>query len=467
MIDQLLGALVVIIPLTFIIGLYYAHQLRWAPFRHLVFGLHLAVSKKYNQGLFSSFAALAGVLGGNLGVGNIAGIAVALKMGGPGSIFWMWVMAILGASIKMVGCVLGVHYRRHCSNIGYHGGPMYYIRDGLKNPFLAKVFCLVTIGAALTVGNMAQVNSFVLSIPFFATGGLDHLVPLSIVALAGSPGIALAAIFGIGVSIILGAIFMGGVKRFAIISIIFVPFTALIYFIACLLVLTISYDQIWPSLCLIVKSSFGLSAVAGGVGGYSLMQVIQVGFNRGLFATDAGAGLEAMIHATVSSVRDGHPDDGFKQGLISAIAPIIVVFLCTLTALVLLVTGVWADPNLSSSSMCIAAFTKILGAHANTCMCIIIGCFAITTIMTWSFCCDRAVEFLLGRPSCLGKVLFLITIPLGAILHVDLVWKLGDLAFNSMLLINLAAVCLLSKTIMPDLKQWIFSLKPIDNGKKT
>jgi AGCS family alanine or glycine:cation symporter len=334
---------------------------------------------------------------------------------------------------------------------------MYYIRDGLKSPFWASIFCLVTIFAALTVGNMTQVNSFILSLPTsWIEGATNHLAPL--LGMDGSHHHWLVpAILGLGVSLFLGLTFLGGVHCFAVISSILVPLMAVAYFLGCGVVLIKYYDQILPSLWLILRSSLGMEAMAGGVGGYTIMRIIQVGFNRGLFATDAGAGLEAMLHATVSTVNDDDPKDAFRQGLISAIAPIVVAFLCTITALVLLTTGVWTDPTLASSTMCIRAFSTVFGPYANGFMCFIIGCFAITTIMTWSFCCDRAVEFLIKKPSSFGKILFLMVAPLGAMIQVHHVWTLGDIAFNSMLMINLVAVARLSPKVLPQIRSWINS----------
>lgn len=423
----LLNCFLIVIPLTFAVGAYFCYRLRFLSFRAIPLALKLSVQKNNQSSKITSFSALASVLGGNLGVGNISGMAMALSLGGPGAIFWMWVMALFGSMVKFSSCLLGVLYQRQNDQNDYVGGPMYYIQEGAKSPFFAKLFCLLTMLSALTVGNLAQVNSFALSLPPSC-----------------SPLIAAAALF-----ILVGYILRGGSKRFAQVSTYLVPLMAIIYLIMCLIVLTRFSHNILPSLILIFKSAITWEAGIGGISGYTFLHIVQVGFNRGLFATDAGAGLEAIIHGSVKGGQNTRQEAALAQALVASVAPFLVVTLCTITAMVLLVTGVWQNPLLKSTSMCIAAFEMGLGGtYTNSLVGIIIFFFALTTIITWSFCFERTLEFLVGHSYGLGKVVFLLFIPLGALLNVDMIWLLGDLSFNAMLLVNVLFLAKLSKEVI-------------------
>lgn len=430
-IDTILSYLTIIVPITFVVGIYFSCQLKWIFLTQFGRAIRMMVTSTHSKGRMNSFAAVASVLGGNLGVGNIAGIAVALKTGGPGALFWLWVMAFLGASLKFVSCSLGIIFKQSDKNLSYHGGPMYYLHLGLQSKKIAKFFCVATILSALSVGNLSQVYSFTQSVP--------ELSPLLI---------------GVGMMVLIALILYGGMERFSKVSSILVPLMAILYVIPCVWILVTHIEHIPHALKSIVKEAFVPSAAISGVAGFAVIQAMQVGFNRGLFATDAGAGLEAIIHSSVSSPRKDYAF-AFSEGLMSAIAPLVVALLCTCTGLVILVTGVM-NSSLQGSSLCIAAFQKATGwTNISYLLSFIIFCFALTTMLTWSFCYERACYYLKPSYSQKLRVVFITMIPIGSVMSCDTVWKLGDIAFNLMLVINLLAIIKLFPTIKQQLHTWI------------
>ncbi|HRE32220.1 MAG TPA: amino acid carrier protein, partial [Candidatus Berkiella sp.] len=375
----------------------------------------------------SSFSAVAAVLGGNLGTGNISGIAVALTMGGPGSIFWMWVMATFGAVLKFVGCALGVLYRKKTESGQFVGGPMYYLAKGLGMKKAGKFYCILAILGALTVGNMVQMNS--LALPFTQAG----IPPL---------------LTGVGVAILVAAVILGGFQRFSTVSSLLVPFMAVGYVVACASILALNFDKIIPAFELIMHAAFAPTAVAGGIAGYTVLEGLRTGFDRGLFATDTGVGVDAIIHASVDS-KAPLTQTALMQGLISTVSPLVVMLVCTLTGLVLIITDSWLIHGLESTNLCIEAFKRGFSFdYAGQIITITLFFFAFTTILTWSYCADKAVEYLFSskmiRPF---QYLFVACIPIGALVHVKFVWTLADIFMNLMLVLNVIALIGLYKEV--------------------
>lgn len=424
-----------VIPLTTIIGLYLSIKLNWIQLRKLKLAIQYIYPKKHkDSGKISSFGALSAVLGGNLGTGNISGMAIALSTGGPGSIFWLCIMAMLGAIIKYASCLLGVKYRIKETTDKYVGGPMYYISKALDLPFLPQLFCIFTICSALTVGNLVQINS--LTLPLNSLG----IKPI---------------ISGILMSMIIIIVILGGLKRFAKVVSTIVPFMAISYLSACFYILFSYKEKIFPSLLLIIQSAFDFTSITGGIIGYSFLSAIQVGFDRGLFATDAGAGLASIIHAPVSDKIPKTPIF-ISQGLISMLSPIIVMFICTITGLVLIVTNTWTNPNLESTNMCIEAFRVGFNSYyAGHIITITLFFFAFTTILTWSFCADKSIEFLFGYKFIRTfQLIFVSLLPIGAILHIKFIWSIADLSISCMFILNIIAIILLSKKVIKETKSF-------------
>lgn len=417
-----------------VVGLYFSIKLRVPQFTKLPQAMRLMFQKGTKETL-SSFAAVSAVLGGNLGTGNIAGVAIALHQGGPGTLFWMWVMAALGMTLKMTGCFLGVMYRKRSPHGKYMGGPMYYLRDGLNQKMLSRLYCVFLLLGAITVGNFVQMNSLALplarmNVPPAATGAL--------------------------MSLLVAVVIFGGLRRFSVVVTKIVPFMAITYVGISLLILGMVPGKTLAALELIFQHAFAPEPVIAGAVGYSIMHIINVGFDRGLFATDAGVGLAPIIHASVGGqTGEALEDLAYKQGLISMVSPLIVMIVCTITGLALLVTDTWNVPGLESTNACVEAFVR--GLHwsgAGHIVTITLGLFAFTTILTWSFCADRAVGFLLGnRAIGLFRAFFVVLLPLGALFSVDFVWTVADISMNLMFLINIIGVVMLARVLFGYLKQ--------------
>tara|TARA_R110002110_G_scaffold195770_1_gene405458 strand:+ start:73416 stop:74753 length:1338 start_codon:yes stop_codon:yes gene_type:complete len=416
------------IPIVTIVGFYFSVRFKFLQLTHIPRAWNLFTSDRKLEGDASSFSAMSAVLGGNLGTGNIAGIAVALSMGGPGAIFWMWIMAILGSILRFIGCTLGVLYRRKDEAGENVGGPMYYLYKALKLKKTAQLFSVVTILTAFTVGNLVQMNS--IALPLVEAG-----IP---------PGL-----IGVVMAILVGGVILGGLHRFSAVVSRVVPVMAVFYLLACLIIVALNLSKILPALHLIVTSAFQPLPMASGVIGYTVLQGIASGFDRGLFATDCGVGLAPMIHASVES-HTPRINTALTQGLISTLSPFIVMIVCTLTGLVLIMTDTWNIQGLESTNVCIEAFKR--GFHfdgAGHIVTITLFFFAFTTILTWSFCAGKAIEFLsstkLVKPL---QLLFILLIPVGAFLKVNLIWTVADLLMNLMLLINVIGLVLLAKHVI-------------------
>lgn len=419
--------LTVIFPIVVIVGGYFSIRLRFLQITKLKTAASL-VTLKERKGGISSFGAMAAILGGNLGTGNISGVAIALMTGGPGALFWMWVMAILASITKYVGCFLGVNFQTKNQAGEWVGGPMFYLRDGLKSNFLSKLFCIFTITSALTVGNLVQVHA--LSLPISEL----NINPLY---------------FGIPLALMVGGVILGGLRRFAHVVSTLVPIMAVAYVGTCLLILFFFRHDISDSLRLIIESAFGIKSAVGGALGYGVLSAIRAGFDRGLFATDSGLGLAPILHAAVYDPSPTH-DNRHTQGLISILSPMIVMIVCTVTGLVLLTTKAALRVDLASTSMCMEAFRLgFKSLWAGQIVSITLFFFAFTTILTWSFCANRAVEFLFGthfvRPF---QLLFIAIIPLGAFLEEQAVWTIADFSINLMFVTNMIGVVGLSRLVL-------------------
>lgn len=429
MLDELktIISVYLLIPFVAIVGLVFSIRFQFVQCTHVVKAWKFFFGDRSPTKRSSSFSAVAAVLGGNLGTGNISGIAVALAMGGPGALFWMWVMATLGAILKFIGCILGVLYRQKGAKGEFIGGPMYYIGKGLKQKGMAKFYCLLAICAALTVGNMVQMNS--LALPFTQAG----VPPLGT---------------GIIMSLIVASVILGGLHRFSRIAALVVPFMAVAYVAACLVILLLNVDKLLPAIQLIFQAAFDSQAVTGGLAGFTILQAIRIGFDRGLFATDVGVGIDAIVHSSVESDKS-LTETALTQGLISTLSPFIVMLVCTLTGLVLMVTEAWQVVGLQSTNMCIEAFRRGLHfEYAGHVITITLFFFAFTTILTWSFCYDKAIEYLFSakyvRPF---QLFFVACVPLGALFHVQAVWTVADIFMNLMLIINVIALIGLYKEV--------------------
>lgn len=419
-----------VFPAVVFLGFYLTIKLRFVQISRLGMSLSFLFKKdKGTQGNISHYEAVASVLAGNFGTGNISGMAVAITTGGPGALVWMWLMAFLGSSIQYGSCLLGVKYRKMNERGEFIGGPMYYLQEGLGYKKLAKAFAFFTIIAGVVVGNLVQVNSVVLPLE---RAGFNPFV------------------CGVVLAFFVGIVLLGGLKRMAQVASFVVPIKAILYFGTALIILFLNSEKVLPALQLMIVSAVDPQSALGGVAGFGIAKAISSGFDRGLFATDAGTGLAPILQ---SSARTTDP---VIDGIVTLAAPFLVMIVCTMTGLVLIVTGVWRDSTLQSTNMVTEAFQQGIGHPIGAVVVIsALLLFAYTTIFTWAFCAERACSFLLGtRNTNFFKYIFIALIPLGTLLHVELIWRLADISISCMLLINLIGVAKLSSQVIEDSRRY-------------
>lgn len=449
--------LVLVIPTTLLIGLLFSLALRWAQISLLPSSFALVFSKdeeKKSKKGPSTLSAISAVLGGNLGTGNIAGIAVALSMGGPGALFWMWVMAIIASIFKFSECYLSLKYTEHCK--GQHhtvGGPIFYMQhiegSRLWRKALPLAYAISLILAAYGVGNVVQVQS--LTLPLQELGFSPLLLSCFIAA----------------VSFVVTS---GGLKIFHRVVSSLVPFMAMLYIATCLVILIIHANSLPAAFHVIFKGAFGSYKAVGSAAigsSFSLFKSLQVGFDRGLFATDAGSGLAGILHAPVKE-RFKNLSLPLSQAIASLISPILVMAICTLTGLVILVSE-QSPLEYESTNLCVKAFSTLcqssiasiytfLGLSTQSSssywggylVTTTLFFFAFTTILTWSRCAEETLHFYFKEkkwPIFLHRVCFAAVIPISTLFTVQTLWQLADLALNAMLLTNLAALFLLRQQI--------------------
>lgn len=411
-----------VIPLAVSVGAFLLFYLRFSPIYQWVDGVRHLFGREDSsaEGSISNWQAVSAVLAGNLGTGNISGMAVALSTGGAGALVWMWIIGLFGMGLKYVGCYLGVTYRKINQEGEYVGGPMYYLADGLQRPFLAALFCIFTIAAAFTVGNLVQINSLVLPLE----GSRVSSVLVSVV-----------------IACVIGVTLLGGLGRIAQVVSAVVPLMTCLYLAGAVLILFLHIDAIPAAVVKILHSAFGKGAPLGALAGW--ITAVVVGAQRGIFATDAGTGIAPILQssARASSAKE--------EGLVAMVPPVVVLVVCTITMLVLLVTGADQVPGIKSTGMCIWAFTHGLGTqYAGWLVIFALVLFGFTTVLAWAFCAEKAVEYLFGTkmiPVC--HTLFVACVPLGAIASVELAWGLADLSIGLMLCCNCFALIGLRKKL--------------------
>lgn len=422
--------LLAIFPAIICIGLYLTIKLRFVQVTQLKKSFSCLTKKNTSsEGNISRFEAISAVLAGNFGTGNISGMAVAIATGGPGALVWMWIMVFFGSVIQYASCVLGISFRSKTEYNEYAGGPMYYLRDGLGYKKIASLFALFTLFGAVTVGNFAQVNSIILPLHKMGWNPLYC---------------------GLAIAFFVGIVILGGIKRFANFASIIVPFKALIYLGTAFVIIGFHYEKILPALTLMFNHAFGFSSLAGGVIGAGVLKAITTGFDRGLFATDAGTGIVPILQA---SARSEHP---VLDGIATLIAPLMVMIVCTSTGLVLILTGAWLEPDLQSTNMVTYAFSEGLGSPIGGYIVIVaLILFAYTTILAWSYCGEKALEFLIGpRKAYMFRLLYIMLVPIGTFVHIDMIWILADIAITLMLSINLIGIIGLSKSVVTSTREF-------------
>ena len=375
------------------------------------------------EGEISPFNALMTALSSTVGTGNIAGVATAIGIGGPGALFWMWCTALVGLATKYSEAVLAVNYRETDELGKKVGGPMYYIKNGLGTKWKWLGVCFAIFGALAGFGLANTVQSNAVSQVMQTNFSVPTIVS------------------GLMMSVFVGFVLLGGIKRIAEVASKLVPFMAIIYFLCTVSILVINASEIPAAFDLIFTSAFNPTAATGGFAGATVMLALRMGVARGVFSNEAGLGSAPIAHAAAET------NSPVRQGTIAMLGTFIdTLVICTLTGLVLLVTGVW-NGEAEGAAMTSAAFASVL-PYGDKVLSICLALFAFTTMLGWSYYGERCAEFLLGTKVIVPfRILWVIGIFLGTQMSLGLVWKMSD-ALNGMMAIpNLIALILLAPVV--------------------
>ncbi|WP_024866058.1 alanine/glycine:cation symporter family protein [Butyrivibrio sp. FCS014] len=393
----------------------------------------------------SQFQSLCTALAATIGTGNIAGVAAAILSGGPGAIFWMWIVAFFGMMTNFAENVLGIYYRRRNSRNEWCGGAMYYLKYGLGEKkgcaqigaVLAVMFSSFCVIASFGIGNMSQINSIAANMN--SAFGISHFIT------------------GFVLMILAGLVIVGGLKRIASVTERLVPFMAIIYVVGALVIVILNADQIGPVFVSIIKGAFGMKAVGGGIVGSGVAYAVQWGMKRGVFSNEAGLGSSVMVHSS-SNVRE--PVVQGMWGIFEVFADTIIV--CSLTAFAVLSCGI-VDLNTGavlsdqvSTALVAEAFSTVYGRSGAAFIAIAILFFAFSTVLGWSQYGSRGFEYLFGTKSTrYFKFIFVAFIMIGATMDLTLAWDLSD-TFNGLMAIpNLIGVIALSGTVMKITRNYV------------
>jgi AGCS family alanine or glycine:cation symporter len=389
------------------------------------------------EGDVSSFGALCTALSATIGTGNIVGVATAMKVGGPGALFWMWIAAFFGMATKYSEGLLAIKYRVVDDNGQMAGGPMYYIERGLGNKWLARMFAIFGVGVAFFgIGTFAQVNSITdaakiaFNLPVWVTG--------------------------IIIAILTALVTLGGIKSISAVSEKIVPFMAVFYILGSIAILGANIGDLPEAIGLVIKGAFTPTAAVGGFAGSTVIIAIRNGVARGVFSNESGLG-SAPIAAAAAKTKSC-----VRQGLISMTGTFFdTIVICTMTGLVLIITGVWSG-DLKGAAMTNAAFSSGLGVPIIGQMIVTIGLifFAFTTILGWNYYGERCMVYLTGvkgiKPY---RIIYILLVASGAFIKLELIWTIADIVNGLMAIPNLIALVGLSGVIVSETKQYFKELK--------
>lgn len=402
-----------------------------------VFGKDEEENDEGAEGDISSFGALCTALSATIGTGNIVGVATAVKAGGPGALFWMWIAAFFGMATKYAEGVLAIKYREVDENGNMAGGPMYYIQNGLGLKWLAKIFAVLGIGVAFFgIGTFGQVKSI------SDAASITFKVPLILTAII--------------VTVLVALVTLGGIKRISRVSEKVVPFMAGIYILGAVLVLICNYSAIPGAVSIIIRSAFNPQAALGGAAGITVQIALQRGVGRGVFSNEAGLG-SAPIAAAAAKTKSP-----VRQGLISMTGTFFdTIVICTMTGLAIVLTGACSSP-LEGAALTTAAFEAGLPFAVIGKYIVNIGLifFAFTTILGWNYYGERCAEYLLGVKSILPyRMIFIALVAVGPFLSLDLIFIIADIVNGMMAFPNLIGLIGLRKVVIKETEDYFQQLK--------
>lgn len=412
------------------VGLYLSIGLKGLTVRRLFYAFSVLCKRgkagkdEAESGEIPPYQALTTALSATIGTGNIAGVATALFLGGPGALFWMWVTAVVGMATKYAEAVLAVRYREVDARGNYVGGPMYYIRNGLGKrwAWLGVAFAIFGAVAAFGIGNTVQVNSIAdviesnFSIPTWVSGLL--------------------------VMIFAGLVLIGGIKRIGRTTSMLVPFMAGVYLFVGLWVLALNSQAIPGALQLVFTHAFSPIAAQGGFAGAAVWAALRFGVARGVFSNEAGLGSAPIAHAAAQT------RDPVRQGLIAMLGTFIdTIIVCSITGLVILTSGVW-DSGVSGAGLTSLAFAESFPRTGGVIVAVCLTLFAFSTVIGWSFYGERCAVYLFGVKVIYPyRLLWILVIPIGAMVDLEFIWLVAD-TFNAMMALpNLIGLALLSPVV--------------------
>ena len=407
-------------------GIYLTIGLKAMPWRHLGNGFQLLWRgrKSTEEGDITPFQALMTALAATIGTGNIAGVATAIFYGGPGAVFWMWLIALIGMATKYSEAVLAVKYREIDERGKHVGGPMYYIKNGLSKKWhwLGTAFAIFGMFAAFGIGNMVQSNSVADAMnanfdwPTWLTGAVIAIVTASVI--------------------------LGGINRIATVAAKLVPFMAIAYVTGALIIILINIADVPAALSMIVSHAFTGTAATGGFLGATIWAAIRFGVARGIFSNEAGLGSAPIAHAAARTT------DPVRQGMIGMLGTFIdTIVVCTMTALVIILTGAWTSGE-NGAALSTHAFNLAMPGVGSYVVTLGLVVFAFTTVLGWSYYGERCAEFLFGIRVILPyRILWLVAIMIGALGKLEIIWLLADVLNGLMAIPNLIALIGLSPVV--------------------
>lgn len=420
----------------FFVGLYLTIKTRALPFRYLIYSHKLAFTRSDQKetGDISHFQALMTVLAGTIGIGSITGVATAIAVGGLGSLFWMWVSALFGMATKYGEAILAVKYRSIDGQGEICGGPMYYLEKGLKQKWLGVAFAVFGFLASFGIGNLVQSNSVALALEEL------FLIPPVWTSLL--------------LMVCVGLVLVGGIKSIGKVTSVLVPAMALFYLIGALLVIILHIDLVPKAFLAIFQSAFAPSAAFGGFLGASVMLAVQIGFERGVFSSEAGLGSSSIASAAAKTDLPG------RQALVSMCSVFITTgVVCTLTGIVIAISGMFGEVGadgklLNGSVLALRSFDRLL-PYGGIIVTIALIPFGYSTILSWAYYGEKCVEYLLGIKSVrIYRIFFTLIVIPGALLSLNLVWDLATFFNGLMAIPNLIALIGLAGVIQKETRSF-------------
>ncbi|WP_150242256.1 alanine/glycine:cation symporter family protein [Nocardiopsis quinghaiensis] len=437
----------VLIPLLFVVGMFLTVRLRLLQLFRLPHALWLALVRRKEdpsvEGDISHYQALSTALAATVGVGNIAGAALAIGVGGPGALFWMWVVGLIGMATKYSEALLGVKFRRTDAKGEQSGGPMYYLKHGIRGGLgttLGVAFAVFGAIAAFGIGNGTQSNA--------VSDQITNITPLA------------PWMVGLALTVIAGAVILGGIKSIGRVASGLVPIMIVLYVGACLVVLAVNWAAILPALQLVVTDAFTGTSAAGGFAGAGIMLAIQQGFSRGIFSNESGLGTGGIAAAAAKTRQP------VRQAMVSMTQTFIdTIIVVTMTCLVIITTGAWQasgeereDGSLMTSSAVAEGLGNLspgLAPVGTYIVAVAVAVFAFTTLLGWAYYGERCIVFLAGRKLVTPyRLVFIAVIFIGSIASLDSVWLFSDIANGLMALPNLIGLLLLSPVIVAETRRF-------------